>query len=101
MVYFFTGKMTYSGCEHSWTFITQEFELPATLATFRKLVSKTSHCFFIDQRTQWISFLFIVNKKTTIKGRLRKKMWSFIVVRGQRLRPFFSFLMSAHFGTIT
>jgi len=31
------GKMTYSGCEHSWTFITQEFELPTTLATFRKL----------------------------------------------------------------
>jgi len=32
------GKMTHSGCEHSWTFISQEFELPTMLATFRRLL---------------------------------------------------------------
>jgi phosphatidate cytidylyltransferase len=32
------GKMTHSGCEHSWTFISQEFELPTVLATFRRLL---------------------------------------------------------------
>merc|ERR1711881_694993 len=30
--------MTHSGCEHSWTFISQEFELPTVLATFRRLL---------------------------------------------------------------
>ena len=33
------GKMTHSGCEISWTFLPQEFELPQTLATFRRVVS--------------------------------------------------------------
>merc|ERR1712156_177560 len=32
------GKMTHSGCEHSWTFISQEFELPGSLATLRRLL---------------------------------------------------------------
>lgn len=32
------GKMTHSGCEHSWTFISQEFELPTMLATLRRLL---------------------------------------------------------------
>merc|ERR1719223_1587286 len=30
--------MTHSGCEISWTFLPQEFELPQTLATFRRVL---------------------------------------------------------------
>ena len=32
------GKMTHSGCEVSFNFLPQEFELPATLATIRRMV---------------------------------------------------------------
>merc|ERR1711953_415769 len=32
------GKMTHSGCEVSFNFLPQEFELPATLATMRKML---------------------------------------------------------------
>ena len=32
------GKMTHSGCEFSFNFLPQEFELPATLATIRRMV---------------------------------------------------------------
>jgi len=32
------GKMTHSGCEPSWNFLSQEFDLPETLATARKLL---------------------------------------------------------------
>ncbi len=34
------GKMTHSGCEASWNFVPQEFEVPQTFATFRKMVQK-------------------------------------------------------------
>eukprot|EP00093_Oithona_nana_P008377 08377.XXX_309087_310839_1 [CDS] Oithona nana genome sequencing. len=32
------GKMTHSGCEFSFNFLPQEFELPATLATIRRMM---------------------------------------------------------------
>ena len=52
------GRMTHSGCESSWNFLPQEFEVPAALATLRKIVS------FAKKKKKWPKminfFLFFV-----------------------------------------
>ena len=34
------GRMTHSNCEPSWTFQPQEFALPETMTTIRRMVNK-------------------------------------------------------------
>ena len=63
------GKMTHSGCEVSWNFLPQEFELPATLATIRKVVRKntpftkwSAKCTFW-KRLRWFTFFAVEDER--------------------------------------
>ena len=54
------GRMTHSGCESSWNFLPQEFEVPAALATLRKIVSLPKKSIFDEKK---IFFFFVVENE--------------------------------------